>query len=125
MKQGNQEIEPYRIRDGRMGSDSSFGNNGLFWVRRGQITLQIIASDGMGWDHVSVVPVNARTYRPIYRVATWEEMAFVKHLFFEDAECAVEYHPPKSDHISAHNYCLHLWRSQDQEMPMPPKEMVA
>lgn len=49
--------EKYRIVTGRSGSNASYGNNGAFQVessRNGNRVLLIIASDGMGWEHVSI-----------------------------------------------------------------------
>ncbi len=70
----------------------------------------------MGWDHVSVSLSN--------RCLTWEEMCYIKGLFFLEDECVVQYHPAKSDYVNMHPYCLHLWKVQDQEMPKPPKIMI-
>ena len=39
-------------------------------------------------------------------------------------EWAVQYHPPADDNISYHPYCLHLWRPQLADMPVPPREFV-
>lgn len=43
-----------RIRTGPMGSDDSIGNNGAFMINGPIGTFYIIASDGSGWEHVSV-----------------------------------------------------------------------
>jgi hypothetical protein len=67
----------------------------------------VVAGDGMGWDHVSVSLAT--------RCPTWEEMCFVKELFFKDDECVMQLHPPKSENISFHPFCLHLWRPQTPE----------
>jgi hypothetical protein len=79
--------------------------------------LHVIFSDGMGWDHVSVSLKN--------RCPTWEEMCYVKEIFFELEDCVIQFHPPKSDYKNAHPYCLHLWRCQEQEFPRPPSITVA
>ncbi len=110
----------YRLRNGRMGTDNSFGNNGAFFVRspnrRESAPLQIIASDGADWEHVSIsFP---------HRCPTWEEMCFVKRLFWDDEDCVMQLHPPKSEWVSNHSYCLHLWRPVDIEIPRPPEYMV-
>lgn len=97
------------------------GNNGLFRVptapgNRGRLT--VIASDGGGWDHVSVSTP--------YRCPTWDEMCQVKEMFWNDPDdWAVQYHPPMSRYVNNHPYCLHLWRLTDcGEMPFPPDWMV-
>lgn len=74
--------------------------------------LTVIASWGGGWDHVSVS-------RPS-RDPSWEEMCKVKDIFFEDEEEAFQFHPKKSEYVNLHPHCLHIWRSQEEEMPMPP-----
>jgi hypothetical protein len=76
----------------------------------------VIFSWGEGWDHVSVSYSN--------RCPTWDEMCYIKNIFFKEDECVIQYHPPKSDYVNIHPYCLHLWRPQNQSIPMPPKEFV-
>lgn len=76
----------------------------------------IIASWGGGWEHVSVSLKN--------RCPTWEEMCVVKDIFWEESECVVEFHPPKSEYVDIHPYCLHLWKKIGAEYELPPKEFV-
>lgn len=88
--------------------------------------LKIIVSDGqdwqeMGmsgpaWEHVSV--------SNIQRCPTWEEMAWVKDLFFGEEETVIEFHPPKSQYVNRHPNCLHLWKPVGIELPRPPLECV-
>jgi len=80
------------------------------------VTLRVIATSGMGWDHVSV---STRK-----RCPNWPEMSRIKALFFHDHECAMQVHVPVADHINNHPYCLHLWRPHDVEIPRPPGEFV-
>lgn len=91
-------------------------DGGAFRARHNGRSLLIVASDGMGWDHVSVSLAN--------RCPTWEEMEYVKHIFFREGETAMQLHVPVSDHINCHPYCLHLWRPQNAEIPRPPAIMV-
>lgn len=93
-------------------------HNGAFLIHcnESNMDLRIIASVGEGWDHVSVSLKN--------RCPNWQEMDFVKRLFFNPDECVIQYHVPVKDHISIHNYCLHLWRPQGEKIPMPPEYMV-
>lgn len=79
--------------------------------------LRVIASNGDGWDHVSV-SLEKRT-------PTWEEMSAVRDICFLDTECCYELHVPRAEHLSFHPYCLHMWRPQGVEIPMPPPIMVA
>ena len=83
------------------------------------VRLCAIASQGAGWDHVSV---SHQT-----RCPTWEEMVYVKRAFFKRDEWAVEYHPPERANISLHPFCLHLWRVNDgaEKLPVPPEWTIA
>lgn len=76
----------------------------------------VVFSWGMGWEHVSVSYPN--------RTPTWDEMCRVKDIFWNEEECVVQYHPPKSEYVNFHPYCLHLWRRIGEEYPMPPKNFV-
>ena len=80
--------------------------------------LNVMAASGEGWDHVSVS-------LDLPRCPTWDEMEFVKRLFFKPEECAFQLHVDESKHISVHHHCLHIWRPHDAEIPTPPAWMVA
>lgn len=112
---------PEKYRDiTRAYSDSTYGNNGAFLIllrSNGKSRVfTTIASDGGGWEHVSVSLPD--------RCPTWGEMSFMKGLFWEADDCVMELHPPKSDYVNNHPYCLHLWRPVGQEIPRPPHELV-
>lgn len=110
--------EHFRVKRGPMASSAANGNNGVFLMpsRPGQPPLQIIASDGLDWEHVSVS-------RPD-RTPTWDEMCAVKAAFWTDDECVMQLHPPKADWVNNHPRCLHLWRPVAAEIPRPPSMMV-
>ena len=57
-------------------------------------------------------------------LAKWEEMCFIKSLFWSEDDCVIQYHPPKSDYVNNHQYCLHMWRPIEQSLPTPPSFMV-
>lgn len=76
----------------------------------------IIASWGMGWDHVSVSMRN--------RTPTWREMDTVARVFFRNDETAMQLHVPRSAHVNLHTHCLHLWRPHVLPIPLPPLAMV-
>lgn len=78
--------------------------------------LCIIASWGGGWDHVSVSMRD--------RTPTWDQMQQVRRACFRDDEWVVQYSPPPSAHINIHPNCLHMWRPQAEQMPVPPSWMV-
>lgn len=89
--------------------------NGVFAVKRKGQVLRMIASDdsgGEGWEHVSVSLAD--------RCPTWDEMCFVKDLFFLPEESVMQLHPPESDYVNNHPYCLHLWRPTTAAIPLPP-----
>ncbi len=112
------EIEAGRVRTGDIGSPPC-APFGAFFVDRGGVTLRIIMSTGLGWDHVSVSPAD------LERTPTWDEMNWVKQQFFEDEEAVMQLHTPASDYRNLHPYCLHLWRPQREAIPLPPGIMVA
>ena len=47
--------EKYRIKSGPLASNESYGNNGAFWVKTKKCVFTVIASDQMGWEHVSLL----------------------------------------------------------------------
>ncbi len=93
-------------------------NNGVFRVPfpASGVVLLVLASDGKGWDHVSVSLPD--------RCPTWLEMTYIKDAFFRGDEAVVQFHPPKSEYVNDHPFCLHLWRPQEDTIPLPPSEMV-
>ena len=78
--------------------------------------MRVLATVGDGWDHVSV---SRKT-----RCPNWPEMESVKRLFFFDRETVMQLHVPVAEHISYHDFCLHLWRPLESEIPRPPGWMV-
>ena len=65
-------LEKYRVlfKDGINGDK----HNGMFRFKVKGSPVEVIASDGMGWDHVSVVMFN--------RIPDWETMCKVNEMFF-------------------------------------------
>ena len=96
--------EKYRVRTGDMASDESYGNNGRFLIKTVKFKrpITVIASDGAGWEHVSV---SLPDHCP-----TWEEMSFIRSLFWAKGDLVVQLHPPESNYVNDHPFCLHLWR---------------
>jgi len=113
--------EIYRVMKGAYGSDSSYGNNGAFRIKRGGRTeFIIIASDGEGFEHVSVHCIT----EGLDRTPMWAEMCFVKDLFWGEVDCVIQYHPAKSEYINMHKHTLHLWRPIGINFPIPDKILV-
>jgi hypothetical protein len=111
------QLEGFRITEGPHRS-RLYEKFGAFAISKGKTTLFIIADDGKtsGWEHVSVSTDG--------RCPTWEEMAYVKSLFWDPEECVIEYHPPRSQYVNRHPYCLHMWRKIGFEIPLPPRELI-
>lgn len=121
----------YRIRTGPMASDDSAGLCGAFQVLKQnkgkKYILTIIASNGCDeipssklWEHVSC-------YKSCYTkrfIPSWTDMCAVKALFWDDEDCVVQYHPPKSEYVNINPYVLHLWRPAETEISRPPKELI-
>ncbi len=111
-----------RVRHGKYGSDDSYGLNGAFLINGPNKTrLRIIASDGtdpdaQNWEHVSVSTAD--------RAPTWDEMCFVKDLFWTDDEAVLQFHPPKQSYVNYHPHCLHMWRHRQKQIELPPTILV-
>jgi len=121
-----ERLDAGRLREGYYASHWGFGMNGAFLVAGPcGVDLKMLASDGadpisQGWQHVSV----SLAVKHIKRPPNWQEMCFVKDLFFEDEETVVQFHPKKSRYVNAHPYCLHLWR-RPHPYDLPPEELLA
>jgi hypothetical protein len=121
----------YRVRRGFNASDNSYENNGFFVIPHYKVTgyeLRCQISDVLGWEHVSVTVAPEGKHST--RCPTWTEMCFVKNMFWNEDECVIEYHPPKNEYVSCHEFCLHLWKPIGMELPLPnslfvgPKEFI-
>jgi hypothetical protein len=84
--------------------------------------LSVIAWQGREWEHAAVT-VHPYKIRP-GRSCTWEEMSFIKSLFWEDDQTVMQLHPMKSEYVNNHPHCLHLWKPANQEIPLPPSLLV-
>ncbi len=116
-------LDKYRLRDAerRVAGENGDAGCGCFKVYINGRSFFVVVSDGGGWDHVSVSPCNQKRKS----CPTWEEMCAIKDMFFEPEERVVQYHPPKSEYINMHPYCLHLWRPNGgSELPYPPSIFV-
>ena len=95
---------------------SNDGMSGMIYMHRW--IGSIVISNGAGWEHVSVAPMK-RNIMP-----TWEEMCFIKDLFFYENEAVLQIHPPKSEYVNMVKNCLHLWKCTYKEMVLPPQILV-
>ena len=120
MKSISAALEKYRNRKVALALYGSEGDeyNGLFTnvPLPSGAKATIIASNGGGWEHVSV-SIKGRCPR-------WQEMCYVKDLIFDNEEEVVQFHPKKSEYVNIHDTCLHLWRPTNGNIMTPPKIYV-
>lgn len=122
MKPHNTYVEKFRQKKFERSFYGMNGNsgNGVFRIpteNLPSVELNVVISDGGGWDHVSVSRTDEQT-------PTWDDMCMVKRLFFSEDETVVQYHPKESEYVNFHKNCLHLWKKQDYEFPLPPSIFV-
>ena len=96
-------LDKWRLDVRKYCGNNGDDKNGAFKIFVNGRALFCIASNGRGWEHVSVSP---------------------KNLFFEPEETVIQFHPAQSQYVDQHQYCLHLWRPIEQEIPTPPVELV-
>lgn len=101
-----------RVTGGAVGDQ----HGGCFRVPFNNVELRIMASNGGGWDHLSVSLAD--------RCPTWDEMEHIRKLFAKPDEVWMQLHLPEKDHVNFHPYCLHLWRPQHRQIHTPPSFMV-
>lgn len=101
--------EQHRIKDGPYGSTADYGNKGAFRFELGGFRFIVVASDGEGWEHVSVHCIGRKHARGD-RSPTWGEMSKIKDMFWGRDDLVVQYMVPGTDHINRHEHTLHMWR---------------
>lgn len=87
-----------------------------FHVKFNNSVLQVSASideesRGLEWEHVSVMPLKAK------RMPTYQEMNFIKMLFWEPEDEVIHFFPKESEHCNLVDNCLHLWRPTGVKLP--------
>jgi len=110
-------LNKHRVKVGPYGSDQTAGFNGAFMfnVPGEARRVCVIASDGLGWQHVSV------SFGPQRGIPGWSLMCVVKDLFWEPEDVVIQIHAARSHWVNNHPGCLHLWRCTDgREQPLPP-----
>jgi hypothetical protein len=128
--------EAARVRDHPIfRSTPADGNNGAFELESVEPgwMLAVIASEGDapdwpeadGWEHVSVHAYRPRGFDGAQlRTPTWREMCFVKNLFWDPDDVAMQLHPRRSEYVNEHPHVLHIWRSRTCPIPTPPRDLV-
>jgi len=92
--------------------------------------FHVMFSTGEGWEHLSVtlrkiIVKSKGVTKLVERTCTWAEMCMLKDAFWAPDECTVQFHPPKVNNISNHDFCLHIWKATDAEFgPVPPTILV-
>ena len=112
MKNLNLLNEYRRPMQGMMGDETC--GNFIVPSENGRFNYHVIASidntvHGLT-DHVSVSLLTVDEEHMIERCPKWNEMCFIKDLFFEDEEEVYQIHPKKSEYVNLHPYTLHMWR---------------
>jgi hypothetical protein len=112
------ELNNFRRLDWELHNYGVVGNahGGCFCVPYENVELMVIASDGGGWDHISISLKS--------RCPTWEEMEHVRRHFALPHEVWLQFGLPAKDHINLHPYCLHWFRPQHRKVSLPPPIMV-
>jgi len=125
MMRVREKLEQYRLMSGPYASNPG-DLHGAFVDVPGPcgMTLNIIATDGYteeglppeaaDWEHVSV---SGR------RMPNWQEMCYVRDLFWSPTNWVVQFHPPQTEYVNCHPNCLHLW-AFNGVMPTPPSILV-
>ena len=112
MRESGDHLDVYRRSHPLYGRTPAGSVGGYYEV--GQ--LHIVASNGAGWEHVSVSRRD--------RCPTWDEMCKVKALFWCPDEVVIQYHPAEKVYVNRHRFCLHLWRPVGIDIPTPPTVLV-
>lgn len=118
-------VHPYLDRyrtDGPFPATPPGADYGYFRVPIKGAMVTVISSGSAnaiedGWEHVSVSLPS--------RIPTWDEMNFVKDLFWGEEETVIQFHPKKSQYVNACENCLHLWKRIGTEHELPPKRLLA
>lgn len=90
----------------------------LYRIPFNGIKLTVIATldtddNGITWEHVSVSLKN--------RLPTWQELKFIKMLFWDTEDEVLQFFPPQSQYVDVHKNCLHLWRPINVDLPWRKK----
>lgn len=137
MKADWSHLEPHRVQTAWPPWGSCPGDRyGMFQFSRGEVKFIALVSTGINpdsgepdsivpWEHVSVRACYVRRGKITReRTPTWDEMCFIKSLFWDDEESVMQLHPPKSEYVNFHSTVLHLWKPLSVDIPRPPKIAV-
>lgn len=116
----NIRVEQFRKNHPTLGPSDAGCNWGYFEVPFNSNTLRVLSSgaehESQEWEHVSISLIN--------RCPNWQEMCMIKNLFWDEQETAIQFHPKKSEYVNTHPNVLHLWKCVNQQIKLPPKELI-
>lgn len=114
------DLDRYRVAHPVLGNSPKGASYGYFEIPFSGALLRVISSGGCSsdneWEHVSISIEGSKT-------PTWDDMCFVKSLFWSDSETVVQFHPRKKNYVNTHENCLHLWRHKSGHQ-LPPTYQV-
>jgi hypothetical protein len=96
---------------------SVFGMKNFRIPYKGQFIYCVASIDAAVWEHVSVTIRYPK--RRSKRCPTWDEMCFVKNIFWDEEDEVIQFHPKKSQYANLHSFCLHLWRPVNGNLNLP------
>lgn len=118
----HKSLDGFRVTNENFPETNPGDQHGLFrviYLSKNDI-LNVMSSgsnpDYSEWEHVSVsLP---------HRCPTWEEMCYIKELFWSVSETVIQFHPKKSEYKNDHQFCLHLWKRIGVDHQLPPQGHV-
>ncbi len=124
--------EKYRVRKGKLASDASFGNNGVFFIPAGTEAVPdenkvlvhspyfilCVLSDQRDWEHIAVA---IHTIGPP-RAPVKEEVEAVRNMFWGKDDTVVQF-TTSSNFKDDNPHTVHLWRNPLMDIPVPPAEL--
>lgn len=78
--------------------------NGIIKPPECGLCTLVVGFKEMGYEHISVSPTKKS------KMPTWNDMAYLKDIFFEDEEEAYQIIPKKSQYVNIKENCLHIWK---------------
>lgn len=114
----NLSLLPYRDLEFEkdMGIQNIRSIYGRFQIPLNGKHLQVIASNYLGWEHISVSHKD--------QCPTYEEMVNMKEFFFYEGEIAFQIHPLKKNYVNINPYVLHIWRPSQTNVPVPDESSI-
>ena len=122
-------LDKWRVKDPDHHFYSRTGATyGAFFIPhpwKSRYTYEVIAVDGQEvgdhWEHVSVkvADISGSTRTP-----GWDEMEWIKSLFWPEGEVAVQFHVNGEKKVNVHPHVLHIWRNSKSPFQLPPQIFV-